>query len=627
MAANTEIERVRERIDIVELINAHTPLKRAGRSYKACCPFHQEKTPSFVVFPETQSFHCFGCGQSGDAFTFVMKAEGLEFPDALRRLAAKAGVELTERRTGQPLVDAHRQRLYDATATAAAFFQHVLLHARAGEPGRALLVARGINQTSVEVFGLGFAPDAWEALHDHLREREIPDAIAVEAGLLSEQADSGRIYDRFRARLVFPIRDREGRVLGFGGRALGSATPKYLNSAQNPIFDKSAILYGIDVAAPAIKRADQVVLVEGYVDALMAHQCGYANVVATMGTALTEQQVGLLKPLTRRLVLALDADAAGRMATLRGIETVRGALADEATPAPLGRNLVTFQRRLSADVRIMTLPGGEDPDSLLRGDPAAWPGLVDAARPLVDYVIEALLASADLTQPSGKRQVIDGVAPVLRELGDAVAEAHYANILSRRLGIGEGVILNEIRRRELKAARQEARVQAAEARAPFPVEEYLLGLCLRYPTEAAGLADRIAADAFTDARDRLIWEGLRGRLAADGAAAVERLTAALDEALAERVAALLGRLSGQTELTPARAREEIVEALKRVHSRRDEQSRDYWQTLLREVEAGGEGPDRETIVRNLAALVEATRHQAYYPRPSPYFKDIRDKAV
>jgi DNA primase len=628
MAANTEIERVRERIDIVDLINSHVPLKKAGRSYKACCPFHQEKTPSFVVFPETQSFYCFGCGQSGDAFTFLMKIEGLEFPDALRRLAERAGVELTQRQGGQPPVDAHRRRLYDAMATAAAFFHHLLLHARAGEPGRALLAERGINQASVEVFGLGFAPDSWDTLRNHLRERDIPDAVAIEAGLLSEQPERGRVYDRFRGRLIFPIRDREGRVLGFGGRALAGGQPKYLNSAQSPIFDKSAILYGIDVAASAIKRADQAVIVEGYVDALMAHQYGFANVVATMGTALTEAQAGLLKPLTRRLVLALDADTAGQMATLRGIATLRAALADTATPVPDATGYVAFQRRLSAEIRIMTLPAGEDPDSLLRREAAAWPRLVEAAQPLVDYVLAAHLAAADLSQPAGKRQVVDAVAPLLRELGDAVAQAHYVGQLSRRLGIDERIIFGEIARRErpdLRAARQAVRAEAAEARAIFPAEDYLLGLLLRYPAEAAGFVDRIAVEEFTDTRHRLIWEALRARLPVDGAAAPARLSETLDAALIELAAALEGRLRAQTELPPARAREEIVETLKHVRRRRDDQARDYWQALLREVEAGGDGPDRETIIRHLAELASATRHQTYYPRPSPYFRDIRDR--
>lgn len=623
MAANTEIERVRERIDIVDVVGGHVPLKKAGRSYKGLCPFHQEKSPSFIVFPETQSFHCFGCGQGGDAFTFLMKVEGLEFKDALARLAAKAGVELTQRTSGAPLVDAHRQRLYEATAAAAVFFSHVLTQAQAGTPGRALLEERGITQESVERFGLGFAPEGWEGLRTFLREREIPEPVALEAGLLSERAETGSVYDRFRGRLMFPIRDREGRVLGFGGRALAGGQPKYLNSPQSPIFDKSAILYGIDVAAAAIKRQDRAVLVEGYIDALMAHQFGHGNVVASMGTALTEQQVGLLKPLTKRLVLALDADTAGQMATLRGIETLRETLADDVRPVPDARGLVHFERRLSAEIRVMTLPVGEDPDSLLRKDAAAWPALVEAAEPLTDYVMRAVLGTLDLSQPRAKSEAVQRLAPLLRELGDAVQQAHYIGLLSRRLGIDERTIGAEVRRSALREARRAVQVAVAEARALVTPEDYLMSLLLRYPEVAAELTGTVAPGDFTDTRNRLLWDRLRDQAA--GAAAAEWLAADLDEGLAEHRVALLERDKGAPELPPAIAREQIVATLKKVRAERERQQREYWLGVLREVETGGEGPDLATVQQNLAVLAEGSRHRAYYPPKSPYFKDIRDR--
>jgi DNA primase len=625
MAASTEIERVRERIDIVELIGGRVPLKRAGRTYKACCPFHQEKTPSFVVFPETQSFHCFGCGQSGDAFTFLMRIDGLEFPDALQRLASQAGVELSRRTGGEPVVDAHRQRLFDVTALAAAYFQHILLHAKAGEPGRDLLARRHLTSASVEAFGLGFAPDTWDTLRNHLREREIAESVAVEAGLLTEHSETQRIYDRFRGRLIFPIRDREGRVRGFGGRALGDGQPKYLNSAQSTIFDKSSLFYGLDLAAPSIKRLDQVIIVEGYVDAVMAHQCGHANVVATMGTALTEAQVGLLKPLTRRLVMALDADAAGQLAILRGVASLREAMADDVTPVIDSRRLIGFQRRLNADVRVMTLPAGDDPDSLLRTQPARWTEIVAEARPLHDFIIETVVASTDTSQPQGKRQVIEQVAPALRELADPVALAHYAHSLGRRLGLDERVIVNEVNRRDLRSARQNVRQEAEQSRTVVPAEDYLLGLLLRYPEVAHSLADRIGPADFTNAGNRLVWEAYRLRLASNAAQAVDGLWTVLDDEVADQARSHLARLAKQTELPPARVREEVVETIKQVRRRRDDQARAYWQGLLREVEGGGEGPATSDILRELQALVGTDRQQGYYPRPSSYFRDIRTR--
>lgn len=634
MAASSDIERVRERIDAVDLISSFVPLKKAGRSYKACCPFHQEKTPSFVVFPDTQSFHCFGCGQNGDVFSFLMKIEGLEFKDALERLAGQAGVELTRHFEGGPAIDAHRQSLFEAAAAAASFFTHLLRTAEAGRPGRELLAQRGIDAGSVERFGLGFAADSWEMLKHHLAERQISEEIALEAGLLTKNDETGNIYDRFRGRLIFPIRDREGRVLGFGGRSLGNAQPKYLNSPQSAIFDKSSLLYGLDLAAAAIKRLDQVVLVEGYIDALMAHQCGYSNVVATMGTAVTELQVTLLKPLTRRLVLALDADTAGQMATVRGLETLRASLADEIVPVPDARRLIHFERRLSAEIRVMPLPGGEDPDSLLRKEAAIWPGLVEAAEPLVDYLMRLALAEVDPAQATTKSQAVARLAPILHELHDPIIRSHYISRLGRALAIDSRVVEEAVRRHaqtdrpaerrraDLQAARQQVREEIAAARAPIPTEEYLLGLLLRYLSAATALADTIAPEEFSDSRNRLIWEQYRQHLAHDGKQALTRLTAGLEPHLADYCQTLLAHQASAPELAPAQARANIVRTHTTLQARRDRQLRETAQALLTD---GGDDIDRAAILEQLRPLVDSARQKAYYPPRSIYFRDYRGR--
>jgi DNA primase len=268
-----DLERVRDATDLVELVGSYVALRKAGKNYKGLCPFHQEKTPSFIVFPETQTFHCFGCGAGGDAIGFLMRAENLSFREALERPAGRAGITLTPSRPRDADLESRLLRLAELNALAAAWFSHVLWNTAHGEPGRRLLEQRGVDRDTAERFQLGFAPESWDALLGHLiRQGATPDEL-VEAGLAGRR-DDGSLYDRFRYRLMFPIRDRDGRVIGFGARALGDAQPKYLNTPQTPLFDKGASLYAIDLALEHIRRTREVIVVEGSMDAIAAHQFG-----------------------------------------------------------------------------------------------------------------------------------------------------------------------------------------------------------------------------------------------------------------------------------------------------------------------------------------------------------------
>ena len=322
------VEEVKNRIDIVEFISGYIPLKKAGHNYKGLCPFHAEKTPSFVVFPDTQTWHCFGaCGTGGDVFRFFMQAEGTDFSEALRELAQRAGVSLGPPTPRSEAADKQREKLLDIQAAAAQYFHHQLRQSKEGAQVREYVADRGINTETVERFQLGYALNKWEGLKSHLTGRGYTEADLVEAGLLVKKEETGSSYDRFRKRLIIPIRDSQGRVIAFGARALDpNDVPKYLNSPQTPLFDKSSTLFGLDLAKRAIRNSDQAVIVEGYMDVLSAHQRGHANVVAGMGTALTEAQLTLLKHLTKNFVLALDADTAGDAATLRGINLARESL-------------------------------------------------------------------------------------------------------------------------------------------------------------------------------------------------------------------------------------------------------------------------------------------------------------
>lgn len=427
----------------MDLVSAYFPLQKAGRNFKALCPFHREKTPSFIVFPDSQRWHCFGaCAVGGDVFTFVMKMENLEFGEALRFLARRAGISLAPRREEEVEEEERKRLLLRINALAAQYFHHLLRESPEGEFVREYLSRREIEPASIEAFQLGYALDEWEALKRYLVEKGYKEADIYAAGLTVERKGGG-YYDRFRGRLIFPIRDIQGEVIGFGARALDDSQPKYLNSPETPVFSKGRVLYGIDLAPRAIREKDQVVIVEGYTDVITAHQKGFRNVVASMGTALTENQVRELKRLTKRFVLALDADKAGDAATRRGLEVASEVFRDSVVPVPLGRNLIGYEARLDADIRIATLPEGKDPDDLLREEAGLWAELVEGALPVVDYYFSLVSSRLDLSSAKGKSAAAKELLPIIEELGDEVEKSHYLQKLARLVKVDEKRLLLE----------------------------------------------------------------------------------------------------------------------------------------------------------------------------------------
>ena len=397
----TVVDDVKDRLDVVDVISGYVPLKKSGRTFKATCPFHTEKTPSFVVDPQRQSWRCFGaCATGGDAFSFVMRKDGLSFGDALRVLAEKAGVEMRPREQAE-----RTDVLLRANNEAASFYRKALASPE-GEKARLYLQERGIDGAAAEAFDLGLSPRAGSALRDHLSSLGHDIEHAVDAGLL-RRYDDGNLRDFFRGRLMFPIHDRRGRVAGFGARTLDGSDPKYINTPSTRVFDKRATLYGLHLAAPAIREKDEAVVVEGYMDTIAAHQHGYANVVASMGTALTEQQVAQLRTLASGCILALDPDQAGQEATLRSLESswriVDLQRARSQAPADGG------YRRKSLNLRIASLPAGRDPDALIREDPAAWERVLSSAVPFMQFYIRAVVARYDVNTSEGQARRRDGI--------------------------------------------------------------------------------------------------------------------------------------------------------------------------------------------------------------------------
>lgn len=465
------VEEIKERLDIVEVISAYVPLRKAGSIYKGLCPFHQEKTPSFVVYPDRGTWHCFGaCGTGGDVFSFVMKRDNLDFREALEVLAQKAGVNLEPPSAARSQQEQYLDRLREINRAAAMYFHHQLRHAPQGQIARDYLAGRGLSDATVDAFLLGYAADRWDDLLAHLRSKNYEPGDMLAAGLVIErdQPEPGRspYFDRFRHRVMVPIRDVHGHVVGFGARALRSEQqPKYLNTPQTPLFDKSSLLFGLDAARRAIRPRGKAIIVEGYMDVLACHQAGEDNVVASMGTALTEPQIRQLRRYTSTIVLALDADVAGQAATLRGLSQARDALDREWVPVVTATGLVRHEARLAVDLRVMTLPDGQDPDDVVRADANQWRELVNNAQPVVDYYFDLARSELDLATAAGKSEAVERLAPLILEVADEVKRAHYTQQLARLIQTDERTLERLLLKRR-KQAQAQPRSQPEEPPPP-----------------------------------------------------------------------------------------------------------------------------------------------------------------
>jgi DNA primase len=491
------IDDIKANVDIVDLINSMgVGLRRSGRSFVGFCPFHPNtRTPAFHVYPDTQSFYCFGCHASGTVFDFVMRKQGLDFKGALELLAERAGIRLEPKNDIQRQEDARRARLLEINGVVTRYFNYVLLNLSRGAPGREYIAKRGINRDAIDAFQIGYSLDDWHHLFTYLHEKKgysVEDIIAAGLAIPGERGP----YDRFRNRIIFPIRNIRGEVIGFGGRALGDAQPKYLNTPETPLFKKSEVLYGLDLARDAIRSTNQVIIVEGYVDVITAHQYGFRNVVAPLGTALSKAHINQLKRLTDQVYLALDADAAGQKATLRGLETIRTTTEEEGE----GRLVTTAQGivRLENDVtiRIIRLPAGRDPDEVIAADPQLWKELVDNATPVMDFYLEAYTAGLDLHDPAQQRLALERIIPLLSEL-DGAAQRVYVARVEQLTGVRSELIVDLLRARiqpprrndRHRGIRSSSPPPAPPPTAPPPIDEhrrdteaYLLALALRYPS-------------------------------------------------------------------------------------------------------------------------------------------------
>ena len=570
------VDDIKARLDIVDMVSGYVALQKAGRNFKGLCPFHTEKTPSFVVSPERQSWRCFGaCAAGGDAFSFVMRSENLEFGDALRLLARKTGVELG------PSSGERRDGLYTVNAEAARFYQDELKSER-GRGAAEYLRQRGLSPESVERFQLGFSPRG-DLLKAHLARLGLSEDDALKAGLLRRNEDGGASRDFFYNRVMFPIHDRQGRVIGFGARALGDAVPKYLNTPQTPVFNKSDTVYALHLASERMKSEGVGVVVEGYMDAISAHEFGYGNVVASMGTALTERQVSQLRTLASSFVLALDPDVAGQEATLRSLESSWRVISRQRPPS--GSALGGMILREPITLRVAPLPAGKDPDTLIRSDREAWERGIEQATPLVEYLIPAMASRFDLSTGQGKAQAAEAVFPFIASTSNAFDQERYTRLLADALGVSRDALAASVSpARRASATRATGRRQDTSASgmsadrlagdASRSLDDYTLALLLSKPDLREHVQD-LSPDLFRHTEDRELFQRWRE------CGTVEKLEEELDEPLRERLAHLVHKRMEPTD------RRQLEAALRQCLDRlRIRQLRERQEALLASEESG-----------------------------------------
>ena len=540
----TIVDDIKGRLDIVDIVSRYVQLQRSGRSHKANCPFHQEKTPSFHVFPDRQTWRCFGaCATGGDVFSFVMRAESLEFADALKNLAQQAGVVLPDRqrRTEQ-------ESGLEINEAARIYFQRVLASSQGAE-AREYLKSRGVSPEAISKFELGLSPPDGESLKQHLTGQGFTPQQLAQSGIVRE-SQNGRLLDLFRGRLMFPIRNAQGGLGGFGARAMGDSQPKYLNSPRTPTFDKGHILYGLNLAKDAVRQKGAVI-VEGYMDAIAAHQEGFDNVVASMGTALTENQVAEIRRLTNDITMALDADVAGQQATLRSLESSWQVFQVHV----VGRVGTTsiLQGRDTPDLKIAVMPAGQDPDDVIHRSPEEWTRIVEQGKRLIEYLLAALSAQWDVSTPDGKALVVGAVLPFIYAVAEPFQQDHYFQMLADTVRMTRDELRARVDRpmavrRPQRTATQTRKPASPEfAQGGDSVEEYCLTLLLKQP-DLEGLAEGLKPEYFRRLEYREIFrQWLRVCQGREVQSGPEALAGLVGEELAEPLDRILQRQTPPTD--------------------------------------------------------------------------------
>lgn len=480
--AEDQIQEIKDKIDSVSLISEYLPLKRAGKNYKALCPFHQEKTPSFMVSPELQIFKCFGCGKGGDVFTFLKEMEGMEFKETLEYLAKRAGVEL--KRYQKTEEDIRKERLLQLHQLAGEVYHHLLTSHKLGKRAYNYLKERGITDKSTEIFQLGYAPDSWESLGNYFLSKKYTLSELLDSGLGIAKEGGRRFYDRFRGRVMFPLKNFKGQIVGFSGRSLTAEEPKYINSPETLIFSKSSILFGFDLTKSEIKKQKNAVVVEGLFDVITPYQVGVRNVVASLGTALTPSQIKLLSRVADSITFCFDTDKAGDEATKRGIK---------------------LAQQNNLNIRVAILPIGKDPDESIREAPQAFKSSLEKAVPITDFYFESSFKMHNPKTALGKKRLGQELLPIITAISDPLEKDHYVNQLATRLEVSSETIQKALYRIEKegedisRSHRVNKEILKDFSTPKVAVEEYILASILKAPLEMAqSTLRKLSQSDFTD---------------------------------------------------------------------------------------------------------------------------------
>ncbi len=597
--ADEFVHRVRGANDIVTVIGEYVKLRPQGRNYVGLCPFHQEKTPSFSVSPEKQFFYCFGCQAGGDVFRFLELWEGADFAEALETLAQRVGLQ---REPGEKLtavgVNRQKQELFQVMEQAAAFYQRILWETDSGHQAREYCRRRGLDRQMVEGFQLGAAPLAWDGLLAHFRRQQVPVDLLVKTGLAVPREKGGH-YDRFRGRMMFPLWNPRGQVVGFGARVLGEEEPKYLNSPETPLFSKGRHLYALHLARRAMRQKGVAVVVEGYLDAIALHQFGWDNAVAVLGTALTEEQARLLRQNTEKVILAFDPDASGRQAALKGVAQLR---------------------RQGLEVWVMQLPAGSDPDDLLRNRGVnAWSQLEEKALPLFDFYLERMGQELDLGNPVHVRKAAEQMAPLILETPDAVEREAMVRQASSYLGVRPETLWEDLQRKQEsgtgaagkggsrnRGKRKSVSIQQAPPPASQKAQESLLGLCLTGQVELERVLPQVVPEDFSPGAHREVarslWEHYLQGISVDAGQLARVLAGEEARTLVFRVALEAEHLG----FSP-RYLQDCLVTLQREKLHREIQE---LRRAIIDLESEGNQEDKEKLLQELNVLIARYRNLA-----------------
>ena len=514
-------EQVRSTADMVEIISGYVPLKKKGQNYWGCCPFHGEKTPSFSVNPGKSMFYCFGCHEGGDIFKFIMKIENCSFMDALKLLAGRYGIPIPEKQKTAAEIAREKQResIYSANELASKFFQACLTKTAHGEPALAYLAGRGISREIIARFGIGYALNNFTALVTSLGKRGCQPQVLEAAGLAAQ--GRGGYYDKFRNRVIIPIRDARGRIVGFGGRVLDNSTPKYLNTAETQWFNKRRLLFGLDIALKAIRKSGKAVVVEGYMDAISLHAADFDNVVASMGTAFSQEQAKLLQRLADEVIFCYDSDSAGRKASVRA---------------------VSIAREAGLKVRIAGVPDGKDPDEYVRQHGKdAFEKVLAAAQNGIDFQIDETILQNNVANLAGKVEAVSNILPFLLECKNEIEASEHIRRLAQRLTIDEGLIAEEYRKAARKGGRQQAgQLQVVPEEKSAGVGQQAEELLLRLLLEQPQLCDACSMDVQEIGFENAVLAQLFERLCELGIGyTTDKLNNILDDAAQTALARIL----------------------------------------------------------------------------------------